>query len=96
MNKFIKSVTMVSVAGSIVLGLCSCTQNIRAKSFGGTATEQLKDNVKLINVTWKESDLWVLTRPMNETDKAETYEFQEISSFGLVSGKVILKENKTK
>ena len=96
MNKFIKSVTMVSMVGLLAVGAVSCTANMRAKSLGGTATEQLADNVKLVNITWKDDNLWVLTRPMNESDKAETYEFKESSSFGLVNGKVIIKENKTK
>lgn len=46
------------------------------------------------NVTWKEDNLWYLTRPMNENDVAETYNFNEKSSWGLVEGIYIIVEIK--
>lgn len=74
----------------------SCTEQQRAKKYGGTATENLPANQKLVTVTWKETNLWYLTRPMSATDVAETYEFKESSNFGILNGKVIIKETKTK
>ncbi len=38
-----------------------CTKNARTRTFGGTEELGLKTNERLINVTWKESNLWVLT-----------------------------------
>lgn len=72
----------------------SCTQNQRAKQLGGTATYELPKGKKLITVTWKKGDLWYLTRDMREGEKPETYEFQEESNFGIMEGKVIVKESK--
>jgi hypothetical protein len=82
--------------GSILtLGLVSsCTQNERAKMYGGTATINLEPNQKLVDVTWKETSIWYMTKPMSSTDSAETYTFQEESSFGMVQGKVIFIESK--
>lgn len=72
--------------------LVGCNENQRAKSLGGTAKKELPAGRKLVTVTWKEANLWVLTRPMNEDEKPEEYEFQEESSWGLIEGKVIFKE----
>jgi hypothetical protein len=72
-----------------------CTDNTRAKQFGGTAVENLPQGTKLVTVTWKEPDsLWILTRPMRAGEVAESYEFNESSGFGIIQGKVILRESK--
>jgi uncharacterized lipoprotein YehR (DUF1307 family) len=78
----------------LAFALTSCTENERAKQFGGTATVNLPQGQKLVNVTWKEDEIWYLTRSMNSTDTAETYTFQEESSYGMMEGTVILKESK--
>jgi hypothetical protein len=62
--------------------------------WGGTMKVELEKGQKLVDVTWKETSLWYMTKPMNESDIAETYIFQEESSFGLVEGKVIFIETK--
>ncbi len=65
----------------------ACTENSRVRKFGGTATTHLPRCHKLVNVTWKgESDLWLLTRPARPGERAETHQFQENSSFGLIEG----------
>jgi hypothetical protein len=74
--------------------LMGCTQNQRAKQWGGTATTELASGQKLVNVTWKDAQLWVLTKPMTTNDVAEIYTFKEFSSMGIVEGTVILKEKK--
>lgn len=74
--------------------LFSCTENQRAKRFGGTMQIGLPPNYKLENVTWKNEQMWYLTRPMRVDEKAEIYQFQEKSSFGLVEGSVIFTESK--
>ena len=71
----------------------SCTQNQRVKKFGGTMEINL-ENEKLINVTWKDDHLWVLTKEMKATDILETYKFSEKSSFGILQGTIIFKEVK--
>lgn len=77
----------------------SCTDEQMAKSWGGTATVELPENVKLVNVTWKESsDLWILTRKMKADEKADTLEFSQHTGkvFKLTgNGKVVFIEKKT-
>ena len=74
--------------------LVSCTENQRAKSYGGTATVDLPKNTKLVNATWKDQELWYLTRPMRNDEVAETSTLHEQSSFGIVEGAVVFKESK--
>jgi len=77
-----------------VLSLTACTQNSRAKGWGGTATVDLPANAKLVTATWKDSQLWYLTRPMRKDEVAETLTLTEESSYGVLEGEVIFKESK--
>lgn len=72
----------------------SCTENEKAKSYGGTAEVTLPAGEKLINATWKDNDLWYLTRPMLPGDSATTYTFKEESSYGVWEGTYIIHEVK--
>ena len=78
----------------LTIGLVGCTQNIRAKKFGGSATIQLEPNRKLVNVTFKGDNLWLLTRQARPEEIPETYSFKEDSSWGILEGTVIIKETK--
>lgn len=77
-----------------VFAFASCTQNERAKSFGGTANVSLPAGQKLVTATWKGEVLWYLSRPMRADESAETYTLQEESSWGMIEGKVIFNESK--
>ncbi len=83
-----KKVLLLTVA---CLGLISCTDNARARVWGGTETVNLEPGVRLVNVTWKEgASLWILTK--KDTTKPSTYSFSEKSSLGVMEGQVIIKE----
>lgn len=69
------------------------TTQFGAKHFGGTYTINLEKNNKLVNVTWKDEQLWLLTKKSNKTDVSETYEFKEDSKFNVIEGKVVIQEN---
>lgn len=70
----------------------SCTKQARVKTFGGSMDVEVARGQKVIVATWKESDLWVLTRPMRE--EPETLTFSESSSFGVWQGQIVFKESK--
>ena len=70
----------------------ACTEQDRAKRFGGNATIDVPSGHKLVNATWKESELWYLTRPMREGEAPETVTFRESSRLGLVEGTVTFVE----
>lgn len=64
------------------------------RNFGGDTTIELEANTKLEMITWKDSDLWYLTRPMTDDDVAETHTFQQSSATGLLEGTVTIIESK--
>jgi len=70
----------------------SCTSNSRAKNFGGSMNIELEAGEKLIEATWKNDDLWLLTRQRRENETIETYKFSEDSSFGVWEGVITIKE----
>ena len=86
-----KFILVCLIIGSLILSTgCQYT----ARKLGGTTTEQLPPNTKLVNVTWKENSLWLVTRPMRSDEQPETYEFKESSIFGIMEGKIIIKESR--
>jgi hypothetical protein len=80
------------VGVTLMTTLYGCTENTRARVYGGSQTVTLPAGKRLVNVTWKTgSDLWILTKD-DTTTKAGTYHFGEKSQFGIWEGEVIIKE----
>ncbi len=65
-----------------------------AKNYGGFMTIDLEPNQKLEEITWKDDDLWYLTKPMTSDDTAETHTFQQSKDFGVFEGTVTIVEHK--
>lgn len=84
----------IILTGLLLFGLNACTTNEMARIYGGTQTIDVPCNQKVINVTWKETDIWYLTRPMRSDEIAETFSFKEKSTYGVAEGNVVLKECK--
>lgn len=76
----------------LLIGLTGC-QTV-AKNFGGSITIDLDPNQKLEEITWKDNDLWYLTKPMTLNDVAETHTFQQSKDFGVFEGTVTIVEHK--
>lgn len=79
---------------ALVICMLSCTENQKAKNYGGTAHITLEPGKKLVNVTWKETNLWYLVRDMLPTDSVQTYEFKEKSDYGIWQGTYIITETR--
>ena len=47
---------------AIVVGVSSCTENERAKNFGGKEDITLKPSEQFVNATWKHDNLWLVTK----------------------------------
>lgn len=91
-----KKVTVLSLIAIILIVMLlfsGCTQQQKAKNFGGTYEVNLSKGKKLVNITWKDNELWYLTRDMKPGEEAETYEFLEDSNYGVWEGKVIIHES---
>lgn len=92
-KKFILFAILIVTAMIIVL-IWRSTDQLRAKKFGGTMKVNIEQGHKLVNVTWKENDLWILSRPIKEGEviEVEPYVFQQKTSFGIKEGKVEIFE----
>ncbi len=75
------------IASVAVAFLASCTDNQRARQFGGTETVDIPEGRILVNCTWKEEDLWILTK---DTATGKMF-FNEKSSFGVLEGEINFK-----
>lgn len=80
-----RKLTMVAIT---LLALASCTDNQRARSFGGNETIKIEPQEKFINITWKQNNLWVIVQ---DTITGTIYA-KEKSSFGVMQGKVIIQK----
>lgn len=85
-NKVICVISLVLLSG--------CNDNTRTRVYGGTTDINLEPNTKLVNVTWKNNNIWVLTRPMDNNDIPVDSEFKEYSNFGVFNGTIRLHESK--
>lgn len=88
-KKIIGGIVLLAV---MVFSLTGCKSI--AKSYGGTISIDVPKGQKVIEATWKDNDVWYLTRPMREDEKPEIFTFQEDSNLGIIEGKVIFKESK--
>jgi len=86
-----KTIGSLILAATLLVSV-GCTQNGRTRNWGGTSEVVLDPGVKLINVTWKDTNMWMLTRPRTVGEKIETYRFTEKSQFGQLEGTIIIKE----
>jgi hypothetical protein len=70
----------------------------RAKNWGGTFDVKVEAGHKFINATWKDADLWILSRPAKEGETFETepYIFKESSALGIQEGTVKIYEQPPK
>ena len=87
-----KKLMIISLAMFLFVAT-SCTEKQRAKNFGGQFTVELPKNKKLVVVTWKNDNMWYLTRTRRANEKVESYVFEEDASFGIMEGKVLFNEN---
>lgn len=70
-----------------------CSDQDRAKSFGGTATIDLPAGKELVNLSWKETNLWYCIRDRKAGETIDTFQYQESSSYGIVEGTIIVIEH---
>ena len=71
-----------------------CTENQRVKHWGATGKIDLPAGKKLVNITWKEDEVWYLTRQRKAQEDIESYEFSQKSSWGIIEGSYIINETK--
>jgi len=88
-----KKIILIIACISTLL-MTGCTEQNLTRSFGGNMTINLEPNEKLEEITWKEDELWYLTRPMRDDEEPETHSFKESSNFGIFEGTVTIAETR--
>lgn len=88
-----KIILMLTLLVSTVV-FTSCTQNERARKFGGNMTIKLERGQKLMMATWKEDDLFYLVEPMEDDYVPKTKTLYEDSSFGVLQTRVDFIESR--
>lgn len=86
----ITAMAAILIAGTLFFS--GCTENARTRNFGGNWTKVLPAGQKVVTVTWKDANLWILTRPTTSNDKPTTLTFQEDSAHGILNGTLTIKE----
>ena len=79
-----KLLLILSIAS---VSLVACTDNQRARTYGGTEEVSLKPNEVVLNVTWKGNEMWICTK---DTTTGIVY-FREKSNWGVLEGTVVIK-----
>lgn len=87
-----KTRNILLIAILSIFTLSSCTENQRAKTFGGNIEITIPCGEKITEVTWKNDELWYATRSMRINEVAENTTFKEESSFGILEGSVTFIE----
>ena len=90
MNRF-SIVVVIILLTIVVLFASSCTENSRAKNFGGTVDVELLPNEVFVNITFKKNDIWVIT----QDTLTKRYYAREKSSWGAMEGVIRVKDSKT-
>lgn len=72
----------------------SCTENQRARRFGGTMTIKVKEGYKVTSATWKEKDLFYFIEPMEDNYQPNTKFFIEESDYGIIESQVKFVEKR--
>jgi hypothetical protein len=78
----------------LVITLFGCTQNQMVKVLGGKTRIDIPSDRQFVNMTWKDNEMWVLTKMRSKSDTIKSiYFFKEKSSFGINEGEVTIVEN---
>lgn len=86
-----KQIIILAIA---VLTLTGCTDNMKTRIFGGSQVIELEKGQRLVEMTWKNNDIWILTEPMDSAYKPQTKTFYESSDFGILEGEITIVESK--
>lgn len=81
--------TLLIILTLIACVCIGCTENERARSWGGTEKIELNQHEILLNITWKGTDMWLLTIDTTTHIK----HFRERSTLGIMEGEIIIQEH---
>jgi hypothetical protein len=86
------AIMLFLLCAAVSVSSVGCTEQIRTRAYGGSAIIEAPNCKKVVNATWKATDLWLLVRPMTENEKPEELTFYESSSWGIFEGSIAIRE----
>ena len=88
-------VLIVVLAVFVMLSaVTGCTENARAKHWGGKMTQVVPAGMKYLHASWKsDGSLWYAYRPMRAGEVPESVTMKEASTFGVMQGEVTFIES---
>ena len=69
-------------------------ENYVTRNLGGSQTITLEKGQRLVEITFKRNDLWILTEPMDSDYVPKTKTFYEDSNYGIMEGKITIVEQR--
>lgn len=94
----ISVISMKKFLIGIVLALniifTSCSRQAIVREFGGSMQVELPAGEELMEVTWKNNDLFYLTRPMSNDYVPTVKIFREKSPYGIIESTIIFVEKR--
>lgn len=88
-----KKILLVCMLIVALVAMTGCTSQHLAKQWGGEMTIELNKGESLEMITWKDDDLWILTRERSVNEVPITHTFYESSSWGILEGTIYIVEN---
>lgn len=89
-----KTIKILIALVAVASVFASCTEQQMVRRFGGGMSIELPKGEKLIMATWKETNLFYLTEPMDSGYTPKTKVFRESSSFGVLESEITFIETK--
>lgn len=77
-----------------VLLFASCTEQNRARNFGGEVTIKAPVGYKVTSATWKEDNIFYFLEPMEDEYVPKEKKFIESSSYGVFETEVTFIESR--
>lgn len=78
----------------LVVTTISCTENQKVRNFGGNMTIKLPKGQKIVVATWKDSNLFYMLEPMEDSYIPKTKTFMENSSWGILESTITFVESR--
>jgi hypothetical protein len=82
------------LALALLATVCFESCNYCTRKYGGSTVIRLEPGEKLVEVTWKDANLWYLVEPMEDGYTPKTKVFKEDSNIGMLEGTVTFIETK--
>lgn len=77
-----------------ILSFSSCTEQERARNFGGKIEIEVPVGYKVTSATWKEAELFYFIEPMEDDYVPTEKKFVESSAYGIWESEVTFKEKR--